>query len=458
MVKTKRKSIAELSRMLVMPPLEPSRQFERIVGIERDLVIPIKLVLVVYIFVAVFYSDWFWDPQNVRAFIQDIIKWIFVVYVLCNVAGFYAVLKAKQSPLTYLRPTVVGICCADSILLSCLTYITDGFDSSLFFVFLVLVVRNAISVPTMAPQIILQVVTNLSFLAAGLLNSWASKTDSELAAGVAEGFDVSRPKDALVRIFLLALMTLCCYAVQVLFERQRLLDDEGREFILRNEQVKTAGRLAGEIAHQIKNPLSIINNTAWSLQRSLKDTNATAAQQLAIIREEVDRSDRILTELMGYARLADGKIERLIVSDEMDACIESVFPAGAGFETQIERHYGQHLPTLLMQQGHLREIFTNLLQNSREATESRGRIKISTAQDPDDAVIVTVEDTGLGIDATRLEQVFEAYFTTKLKGSGLGLAIVRNNMELYGGSIRAESELGKGARFILRFPPRTLLK
>ena len=111
-----------------------------------------------------------------------------------------------------------------------------------------------------------------------------------------------------------------------------------------------------------------------------------------------------------------------------------------------------------MQQGHLREIFTNLLQNSREAMDSKGRVTITTRQDPDDAVIVIVEDTGPGIDIARLEQVFEAYFTTKLKGSGLGLAIVRNNMELYGGSIRAESELGKGARFILRFPPRTLLK
>jgi signal transduction histidine kinase len=246
--------------------------------------------------------------------------------------------------------------------------------------------------------------------------------------------------------------------VQVLFERQRLADAEGREFSLRNEQVRTAGRLAAEIAHQIKNPLAIINNTAWSLQRSLKNASPVAAQQLDIIREEVDRSDRIITELMGYAQLAEGKVERLDVVEELDAAIDGVFPPGAGFGSQIVRQFDPHLPTLLMQRGHLREVFSNLLKNAREATGDNGRIQVQARQDADDTVIVTVGDSGPGIPGDKLEQIFEAYYTTKEKGTGLGLAIVRNNMELYGGSVRAESGLGQGARFILRFPPRTVLK
>ncbi|HAV65408.1 MAG TPA: hypothetical protein DCY13_23910, partial [Verrucomicrobiales bacterium] len=270
-----------------------------------------------------------------------------------------------------------------------------------------------------------------------------------------------RPADASVRIALLALTTACCYALQVLFERQRLIETEGREFQLRNEQVRTAGRLAAEIAHQIKNPLAIINNTAWSLQRALKEKNGSAAQQLEIIREEVERSDRIITELMGYARLAEGKVERLDVVEELEASIEGVFPPGAGFDSHVERHFEHYLPTLLMQRGHLREIFTNLFQNAREAVAEvgdSGHIKVVARQDPDDAVVVVVEDNGPGIPSDKLEQVFEAYYTTRAKGTGLGLAIARNNIELYGGSVKAESELGKGARFILRFPPRTVLK
>jgi len=111
-----------------------------------------------------------------------------------------------------------------------------------------------------------------------------------------------------------------------------------------------------------------------------------------------------------------------------------------------------------MQRGHLREVFSNLLKNAREATGDGGKIKVSARQEVDDTVVVTVSDNGPGVPAERLEQIFEAYYTTKPKGTGLGLAIVRNNMELYGGSVRAESVLGQGARFILRFPARTVLK
>src|SRR5436853_7025968 len=75
----------------------------------------------------------------------------------------------------------------------------------------------------------------------------------------------------LVRLVLLLLMTACAYGVQVLLERQRQVEEEAREFGLREGQLRSAGRLAAEFAHQIKNPLAIINNAAYSLQRALKD-------------------------------------------------------------------------------------------------------------------------------------------------------------------------------------------
>lgn len=76
----------------------------------------------------------------------------------------------------------------------------------------------------------------------------------------------------------------------------------------------------------MKNPLAIINNAAFSLQRSLGDAKPAALQQLDMIREEVGRSDRILTELMGYAQLAEGRVERLDVREEVDNALQRVFP------------------------------------------------------------------------------------------------------------------------------------
>ncbi len=445
-----------------MPAIEPSRQIQRILAVERDVVLPVKLILVVFLFFAVFHADWFvvlTVPMMTSQFVRIVLNSYFVAYIGFSLLGAWVVLGAGRVPLKALRVTVVTTCLLDNLLLACVTYLTEGFNSTLFWVFLALVVRNALSVPLMTPQLLLQIATNLSFVCAGLLAMWEQTANRKIMPqDVLNTLDAEEPTDAVARLILLALTTACCYGVQVLFERQRLIDTEGREFTLRNEQVKTAGRLAAEIAHQIKNPLAIINNTAWSLQRSLKDKSTVASQQLDIIREEVERSDRIITELMGYAQLAEGKVERLNVIEELNTTIDSVFPPGAGFESRVDRHYEPHLPTLLMQRGHLREIFTNLLKNAREATGENSQIQISAHQDTDDTVVVTVTDNGPGIPGDKLEQIFEAYYTTKPKGTGLGLAIVRNNMELYGGSVKAESKLGQGARFILRFPARTVLK
>jgi signal transduction histidine kinase len=78
--------------------------------------------------------------------------------------------------------------------------------------------------------------------------------------------------------------------------------------------------------------------------------------------------------------------------------------------------------------------------------------------DRDYSVEISVRDDGPGIPPDKIERVFEAYYTTRERGTGLGLAIVKHNIELYGGSVRVESELGKGAKFTLIFPAKTLMK
>jgi signal transduction histidine kinase len=179
---------------------------------------------------------------------------------------------------------------------------------------------------------------------------------------------------------------------------------------------------------------------------------------MAIIREEVERTDRIITELMGYAQLMEGKVEKLDVKEELDRALEQVFPRGSKFEIKITRDFSPALPSLLMQRVHLSEIFINLLQNSREVMHGKGELFVSARYGENYTVIVTIEDTGPGIPAENAEKVFEPYFTTKEKGTGLGLAIVKHNMEIYGGTVRIESEPGRGARFVLQFRAKTLMR
>jgi signal transduction histidine kinase len=117
-----------------------------------------------------------------------------------------------------------------------------------------------------------------------------------------------------------------------------------------------------------------------------------------------------------------------------------------------------HFPPLLMQRAHFSEILVNLLQNAREALGGQGNVLVEAIYRRDHAIEITVTDNGPGIAPDKFGRIFEAYFTTKQKGTGLGLAIARHNAELYGGDIRVESALGKGAKFTVTLPAKALLK
>ena len=98
----------------------------------------------------------------------------------------------------------------------------------------------------------------------------------------------------------------------------------------------------------------------------------------------------------------------------------------------------------------------NLLQNVREALgDQGGNVFVRARCFPDYSIEVSVRDDGPGIPVEKREQIFQAYYTTKPKGTGLGLATVKHNVELYGGTVRVESVLGKGAKFTVVFPAKS---
>lgn len=261
-----------------------------------------------------------------------------------------------------------------------------------------------------------------------------------------------------LQVAVLLLLTFCCYGVQVLAAAQRRADEERTEFLVRGEQLRSTGRLAAEVAHQIKNPLAIISNVTYSLQKRFAQEPPATLQQIEIIREEVAKADRIITQIMGYAQLTEGRVEKLNVIDEINRAIDEVFPPGVPYLAHLQRDFAGHFPPLLLQRKHFNDAISNLLQNARDATPPDGTIYVTARFQPDESISITVRDEGPGIAPDKRERVFEAYYTTKDQGSGLGLAVVKHNTELYGGTVRVESELGKGAKFTLLFPSKTLMR
>ena len=423
--------------------------------------------------------------------VQELLRNYFLIYLGCNIAGAVIFLNWRRLPPGLFQWLAFTMGLLDGLFAAGLTLFTGGFDSITFWIFPGLILLNTLSIPLAIPQLMLNFILSLFYLASVLSSPHLGSNDTAITVvpghsfpGLhatnqpprqaeilrhkkpvwSEGTGESNPADEvsaeslLLRLSLLWLLTACCYGAQLLLERQRLAEEEAGEFAAREGQLRSAGRLAAEFAHQIKNPLAVINNAAFSLQRAARDGKAPAAEQVEIIQEEVARADKVITQIMGYAQLSEGHVEKLNVIQELDRALAQVFPTAVPSKIFIHREYGHGFPPLLMQRNHLSEVVVNLLQNAREALGCRGDVFVSAACHRDYSVEISVRDNGPGISPDKIERVLEAYYTTKEKGTGLGLAIVKHNTELYGGTLRVESELGKGAKFTVIFPAKALIR
>jgi signal transduction histidine kinase len=536
-----------LVALLEIPSPEAEQVFWRITKMERDIFLPLKAAGIGMLLYS-FHHGWIKSTLDELSIAVEWTSYFLWYYVPANIVFAIALLAMRRLPLGLVQWMVFVSGLLDVVLLSALTVLTLDYQSYLYWLFLALIIRSAVSVPRATSQLVLHftiilcctitsvmqisinsslyeklraelAVRKLTASGAGLTNrpptftsrntrtnldrpslaisnapltleisntiaasplnvvsnpasltleptrprhdmSWlANENDNSKDALLLAG-PLERPSEAmLTRLALLVLMSVCSYGVQVLFERQRKAEEEAREFAMREGQLHAAGRLAAEFAHQVKNPLAIINNASFSLQRALTQGRTPPADQVQIIHEEVEHASRIITQIMGYAQLSEGRVEKLDVVEELDRAIRQVFPPAANYPVEIQRDYGGEFPPLLMQRRHAAESFANILQNARDAFDGHGgKIAIQARCRPDYTIEVSIRDNGPGIPPDKQERIFEAYYTTKEKGTGLGLATVKHNVELYGGSVRVESALGEGACFILLFPGRTQIR
>ncbi|HEY5043413.1 MAG TPA: ATP-binding protein [Verrucomicrobiae bacterium] len=462
-MKTSRSELLKrLPALFEIPAPDPARARRRIEVMERDLMLPAKAAFIAIIFQSFnFYSPWMVQISNWLDVTVDTVQLIFWFYILFSVLLALPVLFSNRLPLALVQWTVVTSSLTDGLMLAGMTCITGGLDSILFWLFIGLILRNAVSVPPGFSQLVLNFAISLCYVLVAVLVTIIANTNT-LEETTRQAFDLTPHEDLgepfVLRLLVLWLMTITCYGVQAFLEKQRLAEEEAHEFGMREGQLHSAGRLAAEFAHQIKNPLAVIHNAAYSLQRSLRENKDSAAQQIEIIQEEVARADKVITQIMGYAQLSEGRVEKLDVVTTLDRAVAQVFPAAVATEIRVHKKFNGHFPPLLMQRGHLTEILLNLLLNAQAALGGRGNIFVTAGSHRDHAVEISIADDGPGIPPDKIGRIFEAYFTTKEKGTGLGLAIVKHNTELYGGSVRVESELGKGAKFTVTFPAKSLPK
>ncbi len=211
------------------------------------------------------------------------------------------------------------------------------------------------------------------------------------------------------------------------------------------ERLSALGRLSTVIAHEIRNPLMIIKGALRQLARS-GGSPADTRDAASDIDEEVDRLNRVVNEVLDFARPIRFDCAPAVVNDVCRSARDAVVAAAA--EPAVGLDLDPECGELTTDAERVRTVLVNLLTNARAAVEGRtadGRpLVVLASRRSGPQVVLTVRDRGVGIPGDDLGRVFDPYFTTRRTGSGLGLAISKNVVEGLGGTITVSSDLGAG--------------
>ncbi len=244
----------------------------------------------------------------------------------------------------------------------------------------------------------------------------------------------------------------------VAVENARLYEDLRKSYaeleraqhrLVQRERLAALGELSAVVAHEVRNPLGVIFNSLGSLRRLVRPTG-DAKLLLDIVGEEADRLNRIVGDLLDFARPStpDLRPERLDqIMDEAVAAALAPKPAAV----EVAHDLDPALPPVLVDARLVRQAILNVAVNAVQAMPRGGRITLRTRREGRDAV-VEIEDSGAGIPAEVSARIFEPFFTTKASGTGLGLAVVRRIVEGHGGTVSVRNQPGAGAVFSLSFP------
>ncbi len=227
-----------------------------------------------------------------------------------------------------------------------------------------------------------------------------------------------------------------------------------REVIAR-EKLATAGEIASGVAHEVNNPLAAIRIEAELIAAGSDEDTAESAR---VIMREVDRASHIAKTLIHLTRRSDRELRPIQVNDLLLEVIDLRSQLDNWTHIQLKTRLETNLPIIMGPMTDLRQVFFNLITNAEDAIEGHQNAVIEVGSEyDDDAVRISVSDSGHGIPVPMRQRIFDPFFTTKDpdKGSGLGLSLSHGVVAELGGKIWVEeSQLG-GARFIVQFPLTT---
>lgn len=231
----------------------------------------------------------------------------------------------------------------------------------------------------------------------------------------------------------------------------RRLQDE----IRRKEKLAAIGGLAAGIAHEIRNPLSSIKGIATYFKDKVDEASGDK-EMAGVMIEEVDRLNRVISELLEFAKPTDLKLKTTDVNSLIEHSVRLIEQEASTKNIEIKLDLSQQPLSAKIDSDRFSQCLLNLYLNSLQAIEKDGQLSIKDSLTDNNLIVIEIRDTGSGIKAENLSKIFDPYYTTKTKGTGLGLAIVHKIVEAHNGNIKVRSVSGQGTTFIIVIPAKKI--
>jgi signal transduction histidine kinase len=216
-----------------------------------------------------------------------------------------------------------------------------------------------------------------------------------------------------------------------------------------DDQATLIRRIASVVGHEMRNPMAVINNSAYFVRAKLGAANLDpkVEKHLKIIESEIARADRIIGDMLTFSRAYEPAAETKGLDELTKAAVEA-YAAPEG--VKVDAKYGAKDAKVKADPKAFGDCLKRLLDNAADAMDGKGTVKLATGADKGGA-FVTVADTGAGVDAKVKDSLFEPFVTTKPRGLGLGLSLARKLLGAVGGELSFESG-PKGSTFRIVLP------
>ncbi|MDR3674836.1 MAG: ATP-binding protein [Acidobacteriota bacterium] len=237
---------------------------------------------------------------------------------------------------------------------------------------------------------------------------------------------------------------------------QDLTEEKRRDAEYRTkDRMATLGRMAAGIAHEIRNPLASIAGSVKLLQ-SISELDDDQSKLITIVSRESERLNKLVSDFLLYSRDLRFEFQSVdVVTLLTETLLLLEHHPLFGPQIQIERKFPRRPVTILADADKLRQVFWNICDNSLKAMPSGGTLTVQV-EEAGNRVRVTLGDTGVGFTGVQMEKVFEPFQSGFSEGTGLGLALVYQVVQGHQGSIKVDSQPGKGARFLIDLPREPL--